>query len=85
LAPDGFGGALGGGGGLCDGVGAVGATAGGANEAALDSVTARTSIKCPHFRHFIRTVLPATFSSAIWYFALHCSQRNFTASQVGSR
>jgi len=23
----------------------------------------------PHFRHFIRTVLPATFSSAIWYFA----------------
>ena len=39
---------------------------------------ARTSIWCPHLRHFIRTVLPATFSSAIWYFALQLSQRNFT-------
>ena len=38
----------------------------------LDSVTAaRTSIWCPHLRHFIRTVLPATLSSEIWYFALH--------------
>ena len=36
------------------------------------SVTAaRTSIMCPHLRHFILTVLPTTFSSAIWYFALH--------------
>src|SRR6185295_19195986 len=36
-----------------------------------------TSIMCPHLRHFIRTVRPATFSSAIWYFALQFSQRNF--------
>jgi hypothetical protein len=28
-------------------------------------------------RHFMRTVLPATFSSAIWYLALQLSQRNF--------
>jgi hypothetical protein len=40
--------------------------------ATLDSVTAaRTSIRWPHLRHFIRTVLPTTFSSAIWYLALH--------------
>lgn len=26
-------------------------------------------MRSPHLRHFIRTVLPATFSSAIWYFA----------------
>ena len=45
----------------------------------LPSVTAeRTSIWCPHLRHFMRTVLPATLSSAIWYFALQLSQRNFT-------
>jgi hypothetical protein len=45
----------------------------------LVSVTAaRTSIMWPHLRHFIRTVLPTTLSSAIWYFALHWSQRNFT-------
>jgi hypothetical protein len=31
----------------------------------------------PHFRHFIRTERPATFSSAIWYFALQLGQRNF--------
>jgi hypothetical protein len=32
----------------------------------LVSVTAaRTSIGLPHLRHFIRTVRPATFSSAI--------------------
>src|ERR1700678_929584 len=30
----------------------------------------------------MRTVLPAAFSSAIWYFALHCSQRNFTGISV---
>src|SRR5688500_18984568 len=28
----------------------------------------------------MRTVLPATFSSAIWYFALQLSQRNFNGS-----
>jgi len=31
----------------------------------------------PHFRHFIRTDRPDTFSSAIWYFALQLGQRNF--------
>lgn len=31
----------------------------------------------PHFLHFIRTARPATFSSAIWYFALQLGQRNF--------
>jgi hypothetical protein len=31
----------------------------------------------PHFLHFIRTDRPATFSSAIWYFALQLGQRNF--------
>jgi hypothetical protein len=40
---------------------------------------ARISIVCPHLRHFIRRVFPCTFSSAIWYFALHWSQRNFIA------
>src|SRR5206468_3035438 len=40
-------------------------------------VIARISITWPHLRHFIRRVFPCTFSSAIWYFALHWSQRNF--------
>jgi len=40
------------------------------------SFTARTWITALHLRHFIRTVLPATFSSAIWYFALHLWQLN---------
>ena len=31
----------------------------------------------PHFRHFIRTERPATFSSEIWYLALQLGQRNF--------
>ena len=49
----------------------------------LVSVTAaRTSIWWPHLRHFMRTVLPATFSSAIWYFALQLSQRNFKGLQA---
>lgn len=44
----------------------------------LPSVTAlEMLIMCPHLRHFIRTDLPATFSSAIWYFALQLGQRNF--------
>jgi hypothetical protein len=56
----GLGGALGGGGGFDDGMGA------GTLTLTLDSVTAeRTSMRCPHLRHFIRTVLPTTFSSAI--------------------
>ena len=56
--------------------------AAGACAIALDSVTsARSSMRCPHLRHFMRTVLPATFSSAIWYFALHCSQKNFTGDR----
>jgi hypothetical protein len=33
-------------------------------------------MSAPHFRHFIRTVLPATFSSAIWYFAWQLWQWN---------
>jgi hypothetical protein len=42
------------------------------------SVTAwLISIKCPHFRHFMRTARPATLSSAIWYFALQLEQMNF--------
>ena len=58
--------------------------AGGASD--VDSVTAaRTSIWCPHLRHFMRTVLPATFSSAIWYFALQLSQRNFTRAPFVER
>jgi hypothetical protein len=51
---------------------AAGFSSRGMSTETLVSVTAaRTSIMCPHLRHFIRTVLPATFSSAIWYFALH--------------
>jgi hypothetical protein len=38
----------------------------------------RTSMRCPHLRHFSRTVSPTILSSASWYFALHCPQRNFT-------
>ena len=48
------------------------------------SVTdASTSIMLPHLRHFIRTVRPATLSSAIWYFALQFSQRNFMQGLPG--
>jgi len=36
-----------------------------------------TWIMKAHLRHFIRTDRPATFSSAIWYFALQLGQRNF--------
>ncbi len=56
---------------------------GGEVETLVSVTAARTSIWCPHFRHFIRTVLPATFSSAIWYFALQLSQRNFTGLLSG--
>ena len=38
--------------------------------------SARTCINAAHLRHFIRTVLPATFSSAIWYFAPQLWQLN---------
>src|SRR5580658_5938249 len=56
-----------------------GVGAAGRSVATLVSVTsARTSMRWPHLRHFIRTVLPTILSSAIWYLALHCSQRNFT-------
>jgi len=50
---------------------------GGDVETLVSVTAARTSIWWPHLRHFMRTVLPATFSSAIWYFALQLSQRNF--------
>jgi hypothetical protein len=33
----------------------------------------------PQRRHFIRSVRPETFSSAIWYFALQLPHRNFIA------
>jgi len=36
-----------------------------------------TWIMCPQRRHFIRRVLPATFSSPLWDFALQFSQTNF--------
>ena len=64
---------------LLRGAGGRGACGGpGGALATLVSVTAaRTSIWWPHLRHFMRTVLPATFSSAIWYLALQLSQRNF--------
>jgi hypothetical protein len=39
--------------------------------------TSLSGMTKPHFRHFIRTDRPATFSSAIWYFALQLGQRNF--------
>jgi len=42
------------------------------------SVTALLMLmRYPHLRHFMRTERPATFSSAIWYFALQVGQRNF--------
>jgi|GEM_PF-3715129 len=37
----------------------------------------RIGITVPHLRHFIFTVRPATFSSAIWYLAEHWGQENF--------
>jgi hypothetical protein len=39
--------------------------------------TSLSGMTKPHFLHFIRTDRPATFSSAIWYFALQLGQRNF--------
>src|SRR5262245_61933619 len=48
----------------CKGRGAF-AGRGGAVETLVSVTAARTSIWCPHLRHFMRTVLPATFSSAI--------------------
>jgi len=39
--------------------------------------TLDTWMTWPHLRHFMRTERPATFSSAIWYFALQLGQRNF--------
>jgi hypothetical protein len=35
----------------------------------------------PHFRHFIRTDRPETFSSASWYLALQLGQRNFIRTE----
>ncbi len=37
----------------------------------LSVTAARTSMRWPHLRHFMRTVFPTTLSSEIWYFALH--------------
>src|SRR6185295_9365941 len=36
-----------------------------------------TLMEKPQRRHFMRTVLPATLSSPIWYLALQLSQMNF--------
>ncbi len=48
------------------------------------SVTALAMLmRYPHLRHFIRTDRPATFSSAIWYFALQDGQRNFMRGPAG--
>jgi len=58
--------------------GGAGAAEAGATDGLPFVTSTRTSMKCPHLRHFSRTVSPTTLSSAIWYFALHCSQRNFT-------
>lgn len=44
-----------------------------------------TWIMKPHLRHFIRTDRPATFSSAIWYFALQLGQRNFIQRSAVAR
>lgn len=44
---------------------------------ALSTLGPRIMMLCAHFRHFIRKVRPAIFSSGIWYFALQLSQRNF--------
>jgi hypothetical protein len=52
------------------------ATGGGSVEFGMASEL-ETWIIWPHLRHFIRTERPATFSSAIWYFALQLGQRNF--------
>ena len=75
--------------GVCTGAGAGATATGGAGDAGsggggretLVSVTlALTSMRCPQRRHFMRTVLPATLSSPIWYFALQFSQRNFNGA-----
>jgi hypothetical protein len=58
---------------------------GGAEEPATASALV-TLMRWPHLRHFIRTERPATFSSAIWYFALQLGQRNFIQPDaVGGR
>ncbi len=44
-----------------------------------------TWIMKPHLRHFMRTDRPATFSSAIWYFALQLGQRNFIQRSAVAR
>src|SRR5687767_7827451 len=48
---------------------------GGGAEAGMVWPSMRMS--CPHLRHFMRSVRPDAFSSAIWYFALQLPQRNF--------
>ena len=56
----------------------VGVAATGATDGLPFEKSTRTSMRCPHLRHFSRTVSPTMLLSAIWYFASHCSQRNFT-------
>lgn len=66
---------------VCGEAGAVAAAAGDAPTTGPLVTTAATWMVCPHLRHFIRSDLPATLSSEIWYFALQLSQTNFTRSR----
>jgi hypothetical protein len=50
-----------------------------------DAKALDTWIMKPHLRHFMRTDRPATFSSAIWYFALQLGQRNFIQRSAVAR
>ena len=59
---------------------AGGGIAGFSFDTELSVTVALTWIMCPHRRHFIRSVLPATLSSPIWYLALQFSQTNFIPS-----
>jgi hypothetical protein len=59
---------------------------GGSLSKPLDAAMALdTWIMKPHLRHFMRTDRPATFSSAIWYFALQLGQRNFIQRSAVAR
>jgi hypothetical protein len=57
-------------------------SAGGACATELSVTLALTSMRCPQRRHFMRTILPATRSSPIWYFALQLSQMNFIGAHA---
>lgn len=52
---------------------------GAATSTSSASMSARIVTLLPQRRQSMRSVRPATFSSAIWYFALQFGQRNFIA------